>query len=144
MIQTLTQNAQRICPNAFGFLMCDFIQTNEAGRSEVYAIDPGLRPSASTPSAMAQLWVKEARGTVPFVRNDLLFSFEPGVDYAAVQKRLGELTDPDHIRTTGRGVVPFSWEPRYGTGRLMAIAHDLADFRQLREELSKRSGGALS
>lgn len=143
MIKTLRENILAVCPKAFGFVMCDFIQTDNGDGVAVYAIDPGLRPSASTPSAMAQLWVANSTGSYPYVRNNTLFQFPTGTTWADFTAIAGELADPSTILTSGRGIVPFSWEPKYGTGRAITIAPNEADHSELLSQLRAKFGDAL-
>lgn len=140
MISELRANILRYCPNAFGLVMCDFI--HGAG-DQVVAIDPGLRPSASTPSAMAQLWTSGVNGANSYVRNNQCFRFQPGFTWGDFVNTVGHLADPATIRSAGVGVVPFSWEPRYGTGRVITIAKNEAQHDMLAQDLRRMCGDAF-
>jgi hypothetical protein len=125
---------------AFGLVMCDFIH---GSGDQVVAIDPGLRPSVSTPSAMAQLWTAGANGANSYVRNNQCFRFQPGFTWGDFVKTVGHLADPATIRSAGVGVVPFSWEPRYGTGRVITIAKSEAQHDVLAQDVRRMCGDAL-
>lgn len=139
MISELRTNILKYCPNAFGLVMCDFIHGKN---DQVVAIDPGLRPSASTPSAMAQLWTSHRNGETSYVRNNQCFRFSPGFSWADFTKRIGHLADPEVIKNTGVGVVPFSWEPAYGTGRVITIAKSQKQHDELSADLRRLCGAA--
>jgi hypothetical protein len=140
LVQELSRNISTLCPQAFGLVMCDFIHTPSG---EVFAIDPGLRPSASSPSAMAQLWVGDALKGEAYVRNNNCFRFAPGFSWGDFANCLGSLTDPAAIRRTGVGIVPFSWEPRYGTGRVITLSRTEQEHAALIADVRKRVGAAL-
>jgi hypothetical protein len=136
MILDLANRIRRRHPKAFGVVMCDFLDFAD-GRKLV--IDPGLRPSASTPPALASLWIAEQTGNWLPVRNGVRpDTKEPGVDFAEACKRLEHLADPDRILADGYGAMPYAWEPSRGCGRLLTVAADDKGHAALEQEIAER------
>jgi hypothetical protein len=50
----LVDRLRAMCPQAVGFLMCDYFESPEG---EIAIYDPGLRPSGNTAAAMVHRWV---------------------------------------------------------------------------------------
>ncbi len=125
-----------LCPDAFGFVMCDYFERPD-GTVAVY--DPGLRPSSNTGAAMVKCWVEEATGQFAGVANSTWFDFdEPGMPYQKVLDRLGEWADPDYILANRTGVLPRGHNPIQGKTRFLIITPGQDDFEDFKTELQQR------
>jgi hypothetical protein len=122
LILDVIGNIRQYCPEAFGFVMVDFMETSEG---EQIAFDPGLRISGSGPPAMALLWLHSRTGKWPYIRSDFRFETgRPGFNYEALLKCAGRLGDCDCILKHCLGVLPYGMNPNDGSGRLMLVAPD--------------------
>jgi hypothetical protein len=126
LMTTIAQNMKAQCPNAFGFVMVDYVVKPDGS---IVAFDPGLRMSAATPGAMLVLWAHEQTGK--WLTVDSLFWFkakQPNLTWSEICKALPELTDPQKILSTSRGVFPFGIAPgeNFGNcGRLMFMGESV-------------------
>jgi hypothetical protein len=137
-IVDLVDRLAALCPDAFGFVMCDYFERPD-GSVAVY--DPGLRPSSNTGAAMVKCWVEEATGRFAGVANSTWFDFdEPGMPYSKVVDLLGEWADPDHILTHRLGVLPRGHNPIQGKSRFLIVTPTQADYEDFRVELMERVG----
>ena len=142
MIMELAENIRRHAPDAFGWVMCDYL---DDGNGTLVAIDPGLRISASTPAILMQSWIMESYGSSVFV--DSLHRSVTGINgfsFAGLAELLGPLCDPTLIRETGTGVIPFSWQQNTGWGRLMIAATDKQGLIDVEKTLRSKLPGKLA
>ena len=111
--------------NPFGFLMCDFFHTAEG---EVVLFDPGLRPTAATPSMMAKMWMKEKFGRDAAISAFTMLKFGEPLDYAEVVRRVGDFADPKKIAETGYGILPFGHNHLQGIANVMLVTPTYQDY----------------
>jgi hypothetical protein len=139
MIISFADNLRKSCPNAHGFVMCDFRYDDNANAYKV--IDPGMRVTASTCAGLVQLFAQRdaANGTCPYVTNyvpDL--PKLPGVDFSTVRRELGDLVNFGKVKSGGFGLIPSSWVAQHGTGRVIVVAPSEQDFSQVVSEIRAR------
>lgn len=124
------------CPNAMGFVMCDYFEQPD-GR--IVTFDPGLRPSSNTGAAMVKLWIEEVAGVATSVANSpWVDSREPGLPYAQVEERLGCYADPEYIVEHRFGALPRGHNPIQGKTRLIIITPTEDDYPTFRQELEQQ------
>lgn len=124
------------CPNARGFVMCDYFEQPDG---LIVTFDPGLRPSSNTGAAMVKLWIEEVAGVATCVTNSpWVDSHEPGLPYAKVEERLGRFADPEHIIEHRYGALPRGHNPIQGKTRLIIITPSEDDYPSFRQELEQR------
>jgi hypothetical protein len=119
-------------PEAFGFLMCDYFQTDEGP----VLYDPGLRPTGNTATAMVFHLARKLTGRDSFTSLIHLRTGVQGLTFAQFRERAGGLLEPETLRRTGRGVLPWGWNDLQGFGVLIGVADDEAAFDALREEVT--------
>ena len=134
----LVDNLKGLCPNAQGFIMCDYFERAD-GTVAVY--DPGLRPSSNTGAAMVKRWIEEATGQYVGVTNSPWFDWGvEGLPYEQVLGRLGTYAEPDYILEHRTGVLPRGHNHLQGKARFIIITPTREDFEPFRDELEERVG----
>lgn len=118
-------------PEAFGFLMCDYFQTDDG--PVIY--DPGIRPTGNTATAMAFHLARKITGRDMFVSLMHLRTQIPGLKFQRFRERVGRLCDPGNLRREGRAVFPWGWNDVVGFGAIIGVAGDEAGFEALRAEV---------
>jgi hypothetical protein len=118
-------------PDAFGFLMCDYFETDDG----VVIYDPGLRPTGNTATAMALHFARKLTGEDLFVSNFHLRSGVNGLKFADFAERMGALVDPEELARTRTGVLPWGWNDILGFGVLIGVAPDEGSFEELRDRV---------
>ena len=132
----LVDRLKGLCPNAMGFVMCDYFERPD---KTVAVYDPGLRPSSNTGAAMVKRWVEEATGQTAGVANSPWFDFGvPGLPYEAIVERLGDYADPDYILNHRLGVLPRGHNHIQGKSRFLIITPERDDYAEFRAELEER------
>jgi hypothetical protein len=132
----LVDRLRGLCPDAVGFVMCDYFERPD---QTVAIYDPGLRPSSNTGAAMVKRWVEEASGETAGVANSPWFDFgAPGLPYAEIVKRLGDYADPDYILANRLGVLPRGHNHIQGKSRFLIITPERDDYAEFRAELEAR------
>lgn len=119
-------------PEAFGFLMSDYFQTE---RGPVL-YDPGIRPTGNTATAMAGHLARAVTGRfhatslVPFPTG------EAGLSFGEFARRAPELFRPESLPSRKIAAMPWGWNRVQGFGMLIAIAEDSAGLDRVRTELA--------
>ena len=132
----LVDRLKGLCPNAVGFVMCDYFERPD---HSVAIYDPGLRPSSNTGAAMVKRWIEEATGQFAGVANSTWFDFgSPGMPYEDVVERLGQYADPDYIMANRLGVLPRGHNHLQGKSRFIVITPQRDDYDAFRTELEER------
>jgi hypothetical protein len=132
----LVDRLHGMCPNAMGFLMCDYFERPD---HSVAVYDPGLRPSSNTGAAMVKRWVEQATGQTAGVANSPWFDFgEAGFTYDRVLEMLGEYADPDYILSHRLGVLPRGHNHIQGKTKFIIVTPDRDDYEDFRAELEER------
>lgn len=131
MIVDMVARVRARYPDAFGFLMCDYFETD----SGVVAFDPGIRPTGNTATVMATHLGRAITGRDTYAS---LLHLRSGVEqfsYASFIERIGALADPDNLARDGRAVLPWGWNHLQGFGVLICIAHNQDAADALTEEV---------
>lgn len=137
MIVDMVARVRARYPSAFGFLMCDYFET-ETG---VVAFDPGIRPTGNTATVMAAHLGRSITG------HDVcttLLHLRSGIErfsYETFASRIGRLADPDNLRSEGRAVLPWGWNHLQGFGVLICIARNQDDADALADEVRALAKG---
>ena len=132
----LVDRLRGLCPNAVGFVMCDYFERPD---QTVAVYDPGLRPSSNTGAAMVKRWIEEATGQTAGVANSPWFDFDtPGLPYGEIVQRLGDYADPDYILANRLGVLPRGHNHIQGKSRFLIITPERDDYADFRAELEAR------
>jgi hypothetical protein len=135
----LVDRLKGLCPNATGFVMCDYFERPD---HSVAIYDPGLRPSSNTGAALVKRWIEEATGQSAAVNNSTWFDFDnPGMVYEQVLERMGEWADPDFIVAHRLGALPRGHNHIQGKTRFIIITPTQDDYEGFRAELSERITG---
>ncbi len=125
-----------ICPDAVGFLMCDYFESLD-GTVTVY--DPGLRPSGNTGAAMVKRWVEESTGQFAAVTMARwLDPGVPGMPWEEVEKLLHPYTDPDYVVAHRLGALPRGHNHIQGKTRFIVVTPEQVDYPDFRKELEER------
>ena len=130
----LVDRLRKNCTQPFGFLMCDFFRTPEGG---VVLFDPGLRPTAATPSMMAKMWLKENFGRDAAISAFTMLKFGEPLDYAEVVKRVGDYAAPEKIAETGYGILPFGHNHIQGIANVMLVTPTYQDYAPFLQALKR-------
>ncbi len=135
----LVDRLKGLCPNAMGFVMCDYFERPD---HSVAIYDPGLRPSSNTGAALVKRWIEEATGQFAAVNNSTWFDFDnPGMVYEEVLQRMGEWADPDFIVANRLGALPRGHNHIQGKTRFIIITPTQDDYEGFRAELAARITG---
>lgn len=135
-IVDLVAGIRSLCPTAVGFVMCDYLESDD-GR--VTLIDPGLRPAASTPAALVNLWIQEEVGQQVAVTNGVRLRLgAPNVPFECVAAHLGHYCDPRTILAERYGVLPWGYNHLQGELVAMVITPTPADFDTFHDEIRAR------
>ncbi len=135
----LVDRLKGLCPNAVGFVMCDYFERPD-GTVAIY--DPGLRPSSNTAAALVKRWIEEATGQFASVNNSTWFDFDnPGMVYEQVVERLGRYADPDFIVANRLGALPRGHNHIQGKTRFIIITPTQDGYEAFRQELVDRITG---
>ncbi|MFN7132289.1 MAG: hypothetical protein ACK4N5_09405, partial [Myxococcales bacterium] len=118
-------------PEAFGFLMSDYFQTDDG----VVIYDPGIRPTGNTATALAFHLARKLTGRDMKVGMIHLRTGRNGLKFASLAQAAGALVDPENIRREGIGILPWGWNDVVGFGVLIAIAPDDAQLEALRQRV---------
>lgn len=118
-------------PEAFGFLMSDYFQT-ETGP---VLYDPGIRPTGNTATAMAAHLARSLTGRFFATSLVPLPTNEPGLGFGGFRGRAPALFQPDSLRERGYAAMPWGWNAIQGFGMLIAIAEDEDGLARVRAEL---------
>lgn len=118
-------------PEAFGFLMSDYFQT-EAGP---ILYDPGIRPTGNTATAMAAHLARALTGRFFATSLVPLPTNEAGLTFGGFRDRAPALFRPESVIERGYAVMPWGWNAIQGFGMLIAIAEDEAGLSRVRAEL---------
>jgi len=124
-------------PEAFGFLMCDYFETNE--RPVLY--DPGFRPTGNTATALAAHFIQKHAGRFLMTALVPLPTGQPGFSWGDFEAAVGNLSSIDGLRERGRMVVPWGWNAIQGMGMVITAARDADELEALRVELLERFCG---
>ncbi|PKL36393.1 hypothetical protein CVV38_00585 [Candidatus Peregrinibacteria bacterium HGW-Peregrinibacteria-1] len=119
---------------AFGFVMCDYIETAEG---ELKVIDPGLRPTANTATAMAKLWLEEQTGeavysSLHFVKTGEFASF------ASFASGVDKFMSADSLVKNGHAVLPWGYNHHQGAGLFVVATSNRDDIEGLKNDVSAR------
>ncbi|MBL8684811.1 MAG: hypothetical protein JNK05_36885 [Myxococcales bacterium] len=131
MIVDMVARVRERYPDAFGFLMCDYFETDTG----VVAFDPGIRPTGNTATAMAAHLGRALTGRHP---STTLLHLRSGIEnftYERFVEKIGALADMDNLRRDGRAVLPWGWNHLQGFGVLICIADNQAGADALAEEV---------
>ncbi len=132
----MVDRLRRICPDAVGFLMCDYF---EAPGGSIAIYDPGLRPSGNTGAAMVKRWVEEATGQYAAVTMARwLDDGVPGRTWAEIERILAPYTDPDFICANRLGALPRGHNHLQGKSRFIVVTPTHLDYADFAKELSDR------
>jgi hypothetical protein len=135
MIVDMVERVRARYPEAFGFLMCDYFETD----SGVVAFDPGIRPTGNTATAMATHLGRSITGKDTTAALLHLRSGIENFTYERFVEKLGPLADPDNLRRDGRAVLPWGWNHLQGFGVLICIAENQESAERLAEEVRSRA-----
>lgn len=124
-------------PEAFGFLMSDYFQTDTGP----ILYDPGIRPTGNTATAMAAHLARAMTGRFFATSLVPLPTNEPGLTFGAFRARAPALFRPENVCERGHAVMPWGWNAIQGFGMLIAIAEDEAGLARVRAELEALAGG---
>ncbi len=133
----MVERIQAKCPDARGFLMCDYFERPDGS---VVLFDPGLRPSGNTAGAMAKLWVESVTGSTLSIKNRVpLEVSEPGLPWLKLCERLGKYSSPDSIVTEGRGVLLQGYNHLASKARLIVVTRTPDEQASFIRELQERA-----
>ncbi len=112
MMIDMAQRVRKKFPKAYGIMMNDFIETRDG---EVWTLDPGLRPSGNTGTALARMFVAEqlnradlASYTLPLPAKGYKESYE---NYFQAKD---ELLDLKSLEKNGFVLMPWGYNPYQG------------------------------
>jgi len=121
-------------PNAFGFLMCDYFETNE----RPVLFDPGLRPTGNTATALAAHFVQKHAGSFHMTSLLPLPTGRPGFSWGDFVAAAGDLASIEGLHQHGRMVVPWGWNAIQGFGMVIICGRDADELEALRVELLEK------
>ncbi len=118
-------------PEAFGFLMSDYFQTDDG----VVIYDPGIRPTGNTATALACHFARKLTGRDMQVGMIHLRTGRNGLKFEAFARVAGALAEPENLIREGLAVLPWGWNDVVGFGVLIAIAPDREGLDALRQRV---------
>lgn len=131
MIVDMVARVRARYPSAFGFLMCDYFETDTG----VVAFDPGIRPTGNTATVLASHLGRSLTGEHMATSLLHLRSGIKDFAYETFVSKIGRLADPENLQREGRAVLPWGWNHLQGFGVLICVARNQDDAAALASEV---------
>lgn len=121
-------------PQAFGFLMSDYFETDRGP----IIFDPGIRPTGNTATALAFHLARKLTGADAFASLFGVPTRVEGLTFEQFLQVVGPLAEPENLVREGRCLLPWGWNPHQGFGMLIGVSRDEASFEALKADVLSR------
>ncbi len=120
VIQDMSDKIRSINPNTFGYMMNDFFITNHGPQT----IDPGMRTTGNTATAMARIWAEEQTSKELYSTINFVISKQGACNFASIFNSSKDLFSLESIQKNGFMLAPWGWNNIQGNGNLIILSEE--------------------